>query len=103
MVKGVPITKRTYRRAEAFAANDSEESVGPVGPIGPIGKSSPVVQVSRPSPDSRDYELMRLRLWQNELERKIKKYENTIDIFQYSLILMVVLLLIKTIVDSSKK
>lgn len=54
------------------------------------------------SPDNTNMELMRLKLIQEELERRMSRYEKTIDFYQYSLVLIVVLLMIKLIIDGKK-
>lgn len=87
MVKGVPLKKESNLFDGLFVGSHKTHRV------------SEHLTEPETSNDNRDYELMRLRVIQEELERRMKKYEKTIDIYQYSLILVVILLLIKMIVD----
>jgi len=100
MAKGVPIKRKVVSITDNLFIGshktNRERLSGPIGPQGPTNSSDT-------APDSRDYDLMKLRILQEELERRVKKYEKTIDFYQYSLVLIIVLLMIKMIVDSSKK
>lgn len=87
MVKGVPLKKESNLFDGLFVGSHK------------IHRVSEHLTEPETGNDNRDYELMRLRVIQEELERRMKKYEKTIDIYQYSLILVVVLLLIKMIVE----
>lgn len=89
MVKGVPLKKETNLFDNLF--------------IGSHKTHNEHLTVKTEEINNNSYELMRLRILQEELERKMKKYEKTIDFYQYSLILIVVLLMIKMIIDEAKK
>jgi len=113
MAKGVPIKRKVVSITDnLFIGSHKTNRERPSGPSGPVGHGAIATGPSGPQgpsnssdtvPDLRDYELMKLRILQEELERRVKKYEKTIDFYQYSLILIIVLLMIKMIVDSSKK
>ncbi len=97
MVKGVPIHRKETNLFDSLFIGSHKTRNEHLTTETPTSSSQPQQY------DNRDFELMRLRILQEELEGRMRKYEKTIDFYQYSLILIIVLLMIKMIVDEVKK
>jgi hypothetical protein len=57
---------------------------------------------SDPEYEQNTIKLLKIELLQQELERRLARYEKNQDVLQYGLIAIIVLLLIKLIIDTSK-